>query len=73
MTFSKADPFATGYGNFWFKTTKKVDGKSYECVYASGNGGNLLFVVPGENLVVSLLSSAYGGGHRGRIIFLNTF
>jgi CubicO group peptidase (beta-lactamase class C family) len=63
---SKEGPLASGYGNFWFKTTKTVDGKSYECVFASGNGGNLLFVVPGENLVVSLLSSAYGGGagHR---------
>lgn len=63
-------PFAQGYGTFWFKTTKKVDGKQYECLFASGNGGNLLFVVPSENLVVSLLSSAYGGGHaRSHAIF----
>jgi CubicO group peptidase (beta-lactamase class C family) len=61
---SNEDPFAEGYGAFWFKSTKKVDGKLYECLWASGNGGNLLFVVPGENLVVSLLSSAYGGGHK---------
>ncbi len=64
IDISKEDPFASGYGNFWFKTTKTVAGKSYECVYASGNGGNLLFVVPQKNLVVSILSSAYGGGHR---------
>jgi CubicO group peptidase (beta-lactamase class C family) len=61
---SNEGPFAQGYGTFWFKSTKKVDGKLYECLFASGNGGNLLFVVPSENLVVSLLSSAYGGGHR---------
>jgi CubicO group peptidase (beta-lactamase class C family) len=61
---SNEGSFASGYGNFWFKETKKVDGKLYECVYASGNGGNVLFVVPAENLVVSLLSSAYGGGHK---------
>ncbi len=61
---SNEGPFATGYGNFWFKTTKTVNGKTYECIFASGNGGNLLFVVPSENLVVSLLSSAYGGGHK---------
>lgn len=60
---SREGPFASGYGNFWFKVTKKVSGKSYDCVFASGNGGNVLMVVPSENLVVSLLSSAYGGGH----------
>ncbi|HWA34289.1 MAG TPA: serine hydrolase [Cyclobacteriaceae bacterium] len=43
VDISKEDPFARGYGNFWFKTTKKVGDKSYDCVYASGNGGNLLF------------------------------
>jgi CubicO group peptidase (beta-lactamase class C family) len=69
---SKVDPFANSYGYFWFFTTKEVNGKKYDCVYASGNGGNLLFTVPGENLVVSLTSSAYGLGHghqRSHIIF----
>jgi CubicO group peptidase (beta-lactamase class C family) len=69
---SKEDPFANAYGYFWFMTTKEVNGKKYECVYASGNGGNLLFVVPAENLVVSLISSAYGQGYghrRSRNIF----
>lgn len=61
---SKESPFSSGYGTFWFKTTKNINGKTYECVFASGNGGNLLFVVPKENLVVSLHSGAYGGGHR---------
>jgi CubicO group peptidase (beta-lactamase class C family) len=60
---SKDDPFAGSYGHFWFATTKEVHGKKYECIYASGNGGNLLFIVPGENLVVSLTSSAYGRGY----------
>lgn len=60
---SKEDPFADAYGYFWFFTTKEVNGKKYDCMYASGNGGNLLFIVPGENLVVSLTSSAYGQGY----------
>lgn len=74
MDISKTDPFATDYGYFWWITKKKVGDKEYKCVYASGNGGNLLFVVPGENLVVSLLSSAYGQGYghrRSRNIFLS--
>lgn len=69
---SKDDPFANGYGYFWYMATKEVDGKKYDCIYASGNGGNLLFVVPSENLVVSLMSSAYGQGYghrRSRNIF----
>jgi CubicO group peptidase (beta-lactamase class C family) len=69
---SKDDPFANAYGYFWYTATKEVNGKKYDCIYASGNGGNLLFVVPGENLVVSLLSSAYGQGYghwRSRNIF----
>jgi CubicO group peptidase (beta-lactamase class C family) len=72
MDISKSDPFASTYGYFWFGSTKKVNGKTYECLYASGNGGNLLFVVPELNLVVSLTSSAYGPGHghhRSRKIF----
>ena len=69
---SKDDPFANSYGYFWFAATKEVNGKKYDCFYASGNGGNLLFVVPSENLVVSLISSAYGQGYghrRSRNIF----
>ncbi len=63
---SKDDPYADAYGYFWFSATKEVNGKKYDCVYASGNGGNLLFVVPSENLVVSLTSSAYGQGYGHR-------
>jgi CubicO group peptidase (beta-lactamase class C family) len=69
---SKQDPFARDYGYFWYAATKEVNGKKYECIYASGNGGNLLFIVPSENLVVSLFSSAYGPGNghqRSRNIF----
>ena len=69
---SKEDPFANAYGYFWFTTTKEVHGKKYDCIYASGNGGNVLFIVPDENLVVSVISSAYGQGyghHRSHKIF----
>ena len=64
--------FANAYGYFWWRTTKNIHGKSYDCLFASGNGGNVLFVVPGKNLVVALTSSAYGQGyghHRSRNIF----
>lgn len=70
--FDLDDRFANAYGYFWWGATKNINGKKYECFYASGNGGNLLFIVPGENLVVSLTSSAYGQGyghHRAHNIF----
>lgn len=66
------DVFANAYGYFWWRTTRNINGKKYDCIYASGNGGNLLFVVPSERLVVSLISSAYGQGYghrRSRNIF----
>jgi CubicO group peptidase (beta-lactamase class C family) len=69
---SKDDPFAKTYGYFWFVTTKEANGKTFDCIYASGNGGNLLFIVPSENLVVSLTASAYGqryGNRRSHNIF----
>ena len=63
---SKEDPYAQTYGNFWFGTTKEAGNKKYNCIYASGNGGNVLFIVPDENLVVSLLSGSYGQGYGHR-------
>lgn len=63
INISDSDPFATSYGHFWFKTAKEVNGRAVDCIYTSGNGGNLLFIVPDENLVVSLTSSAYGQGY----------
>jgi CubicO group peptidase (beta-lactamase class C family) len=60
---SKDDPFASGYSYFWFLGSKEVKGHKLEYIYASGNGGNNLFVVPSQNLVVCLTSSAYGQGY----------
>lgn len=70
--FDLDDRFANAYGYFWWGATKHINGKKYECFYASGNGGNVLFIVPGEKLVVCLTSSAYGQGyghHRAHNIF----
>jgi CubicO group peptidase (beta-lactamase class C family) len=60
---SHTNPFSSGYGYFWWLGEKKVGDRAYAFSFASGNGGNVVFVVPGENMVVSLTSSAYGQGY----------
>ncbi|MEM9057497.1 MAG: serine hydrolase [Pseudomonadota bacterium] len=65
---SESDPFAHGYGYLWYLAT--IGGR--EVFFASGNGGNKLFVVPEEKLVVVTLSSAYGQG-RGHVRSHNVF
>ncbi len=51
------------YGYFWYTRTRNIGGKDYTYHYASGNGGNYMIVVPSENMVISLMSSAYGPYH----------
>ena len=60
-------PFADSYGMLWYKSTKKVGEKNIEYLFASGNGGNHLIVIPEEEMIVALTSSAYGPGYgQGR-------
>jgi len=61
--FVLSDRFAQGYGYFWYRSSVVAGHKRYDYLFASGNGGNLLFVVPQARLVVSLTSSAYGQGY----------
>ncbi|MEL7219683.1 MAG: serine hydrolase, partial [Bacteroidota bacterium] len=51
---------ADQYGMFWYKTQGTFNGKKLDYLFASGNGGNQLIVVPEENVVVALTASAYG-------------
>lgn len=60
-------PFADTYGMLWYKSTATIRGEEVDYLFASGNGGNHLVVVPDEELVVALTSSAYGPGYgQGR-------
>lgn len=60
-------PFADSYGLFWYKSTRVYGNKELDYLFASGNGGNHLIVVPKERLVIALTSSAYGPGYgQGR-------
>lgn len=55
--------FADGYGMLWYRTKRKFGSKEVSYLWASGNGGNHLVVVPEENMVVAMTSGAYGNGY----------
>jgi len=60
-------PFADSYGMLWYKSSGNIRGKNVDYLFASGNGGNHLIVVPDEEMIVALTSSAYGPGYgQGR-------
>jgi len=48
------------YNMLWYKTKGIYMGKVIEYLWASGNGGNQMIVVPKEKLVIALTSTAYG-------------
>ena len=57
------DRYADGYGYFWYTKTQLVDGKPVIVHFASGNGGNKIYVVPALDDVIVVTSSAYGKGY----------
>ena len=47
------------YGWLWWKSDFNVRGAAQPGMFASGNGGNMIFVLPGERLVVVITASNY--------------
>lgn len=60
------DPYADGYGYFWYRKDHRIAGTSIAVSFASGNGGNKIYVIPTCRLVVAVTSSAYGRGYGQR-------
>jgi len=56
---------ADGYGMFWYKSHRDFGTGNVDYVWASGNGGNHLVIIPDKNMVVALTSGSYGApyGH----------
>ena len=57
---SDYNPLADNYGMLWYKSQRNFGKKEVSYLWASGNGGNHLVVVPEENMVIALTSGAYG-------------
>jgi CubicO group peptidase (beta-lactamase class C family) len=47
------------YGYYWWRETFPIDTRWIESYFASGNGGNKIYVFPTEDLVVVITASAY--------------
>lgn len=60
------DPYADDYGYFWYAKTYSIGGRAIEVRFASGNGGNKIYIVPERGLVIAVTSSAYGRGYGQR-------
>lgn len=63
VDISANDRYADSYGYLWYGKTHQVDGKPVQVHFASGNGGNKIYVVPALDEVVVVTSSAYGKGY----------
>ncbi len=66
VRIADVDPYADGYGYFWYAKTHRVRDRDVPVSFASGNGGNKIYIVPSFDLVVAITSSAYGRGHGQR-------
>ena len=53
-------PIMDGYGYQWWRGSCEVGERRIDTFFASGNGGNLIHAVPEMDLVVVILSTAYG-------------
>jgi len=54
------NPLADRYGMLWYRSKRMFGGSEINYLWASGNGGNHLVVVPEENMVIAMTSGAYG-------------
>lgn len=66
VAISNSDPYADGYGYFWYSKVQQIGGKPVSVSFASGNGGNKIYIIPSRHLVVAITSSAYGRGYGQR-------
>jgi CubicO group peptidase (beta-lactamase class C family) len=66
VPISTSDPYADSYGYMWHTRAESVSGKQIPVHFASGNGGNKVYIVPSLHLVVAITSSAYNTNYGQR-------
>ncbi|MDJ0934374.1 MAG: serine hydrolase [Kiloniellales bacterium] len=53
------NPWPAGYGYQWWWMELTIENKSFNCYFATGNGGNKIYVLPSLDMVIGMASSAY--------------
>ena len=53
-------PQQTFYGFYWYRESLKTSNFQYNMLFASGNGGQYIFIIPELNLTVVFTQSNYG-------------
>ena len=48
------------YGYGWWRHTFEINGKAIEAIYASGNGGQMVIVVPSLEIAIATMAGNYG-------------
>ena len=61
-----SDPYADFYGYMWYTKPEPVAGHTILVHFASGNGGNKIYIIPSLDMVVAITSSAYGTNYGQR-------
>lgn len=64
VRISAVDPYADFYGYMWYTKTESIGNRSILVHFASGNGGNKIYVVPSLDMVIAITSSAYNQPYR---------
>lgn len=66
VAIDTVDPYADHYGYMWYRKTHRVGDEDILVHFASGNGGNKIYIVPSRRMVVAITSSAYGSSYGQR-------
>jgi CubicO group peptidase (beta-lactamase class C family) len=66
VAISDSDPYADFYGYMWYTKAETVGSHKIGVHFASGNGGNKIYIVPSLHLVLAITSSAYNQGYGQR-------
>ena len=66
VSISSSDPYADFYGYMWYSRDEPTGTDRTLVHFASGNGGNKIYVVPSRQIVIAITSSAYGQGYGQR-------
>lgn len=57
-----------GYGYLWWRSVEIVNGKSYETIFASGNGGQHILIVPALGVVAVFTGENYNSS-KASVVF----